>query len=51
MRHRGAGVNRQLVLAMSAGEQQMLQHSAVILDQAYRSLAVDHTRAGTEKKS
>ena len=38
-------------LALAEGEQQMLQHSAVILDQAYRSLAVDHTRAGTEKKS
>jgi L-lactate dehydrogenase len=47
----GAGVNRQLVLAMSAGEQQMLQNSALILDQAYRSLAVDRTRAGTETKS
>lgn len=45
----GAGVNRQLVLAMSAGEQQMLQHSALILDQAYRSLAVDRTRAGTKR--
>jgi L-lactate dehydrogenase len=33
-----AGVNRQLVPAMSAEEQQMLQHLAVILDQAYRSL-------------
>jgi L-lactate dehydrogenase len=43
-----AGVNRQLVLAMSAEEQQMLQHSAVILDRAYRSLTVGGTRAGTE---
>lgn len=43
-----AGVNRQLVLAMSAEEQQMLQHSAVILDQAYRSLTVGGTRAETK---
>ena len=32
------GINRHLQLAMSAGEQQMLQRSAAILDQAYRSL-------------
>jgi malate/lactate dehydrogenase len=37
------GVNRQLVLPMSAAEQQILQHSAVILDQAYRSLTVGGT--------
>lgn len=45
-----AGVNRQLVsAAMSAEEQQMLQHSAVILDQAYRSLTVGDTTAGTKQ--
>ncbi len=37
------GVNRQLLLPMSAEEQQMLQRSAAILDQAYRSLAADGT--------
>jgi hypothetical protein len=34
-------VNRQLVLALSAEEQQMLKHSAGILDEAYRSLAAE----------
>jgi hypothetical protein len=43
-----AGVNRQRVLPMSAEEQQMLQHSAVILDQAYRSLTASGTTAGNE---
>jgi L-lactate dehydrogenase len=43
-----AGVNRQLVLALSAEEQQMLKHSAAILDRAYRSLAGDGTGDGTE---
>jgi malate/lactate dehydrogenase len=33
-----AGVDRQLLLSMSAGERHKLQHSAAILDQAYRSL-------------
>jgi L-lactate dehydrogenase len=33
-----AGVNRQLVLALSAEEQQMLERSAAILDQSYLSL-------------
>jgi L-lactate dehydrogenase len=35
----GAGVDRQLLLPMSAEEQQMLRRSAAILDRAYRSLA------------
>jgi L-lactate dehydrogenase len=43
-----AGVKRQLLLPMSAEEQQMLQHSAAILDQAYRSLGANGTAAGTE---
>jgi L-lactate dehydrogenase len=43
-----AAVNRQLVLAMSAEEQQMLQQSAAIPDQACRSLTVGGTRAGTK---
>jgi L-lactate dehydrogenase len=33
-----AGVDRQLLLTMSAEEHRKLQHSAAILDQAYRSL-------------
>jgi hypothetical protein len=33
---------------MSAEEQHMLQHSAAVLDQAYRSLTIGGTRAGTE---
>lgn len=37
------GVNRQLLLPMSAEEQQMLQRSAAILDRAYRSLAAGDT--------
>lgn len=36
-----AGVDRQLLLTMSAEEHQMLQRSATILDQAYRSLKAD----------
>ncbi len=36
-----AGVDRQLLLTMSAEEHQMLEHSAAILDQAYRSLKSD----------
>jgi malate/lactate dehydrogenase len=36
-----AGVDRQLLLTMSAGERQMFEHSAAILDQAYRSLKSD----------
>ena len=39
---------RSTVAVVGAGEQQMLQHSALILDQAYRSLGVDRTRAGSE---
>ena len=45
-----AGVNRQLLLPMSAEEQQMLERSAVILDQAYRSLAANGTAAEQEKR-
>jgi hypothetical protein len=36
---------------MSAEEQQMLQHSAVILDQACRSLTVGGTTAGTKQQT
>jgi malate/lactate dehydrogenase len=36
-----AGVDRQLLLTMSAEEHQMLQHSAAILNRAYRSLKSD----------
>jgi L-lactate dehydrogenase len=36
-----AGVDRQLLLTMSAEEHHMLEHSAAILDQAYRSLKSD----------
>ena len=43
-----AGVDRQLLLTMSAEEQQLLRHSAVILDRAYRSLAADGTVAGPD---
>ena len=43
-----AGVDRQLPLAMSAEEHQMLQHSAAILEQAYRSLTAGETTAGSE---
>lgn len=42
-----AGVDRQLLLTLSAEEQQMLQRSAVILDQAYRSLAEGGTATGS----
>jgi len=42
-----AGVDRQLLLTLSAGENQMLQRSAAILDRAYRSLvAGDSLAAG-----
>jgi L-lactate dehydrogenase len=41
-----AGVDRQLLLPMSAEEQQKLKHSAAILDQAYRSLARGGTATG-----
>jgi malate/lactate dehydrogenase len=43
-----AGVDRQLPLAMSAEEHQMLQHSAAILERAYRSLTAGGTAAGSE---
>jgi L-lactate dehydrogenase len=43
-----AGVDRQLPLAMSAEEHQMLQHSAAILERAYRSLPAGGTAAGSE---
>jgi L-lactate dehydrogenase len=43
-----AGVNRQLVLALSAEEQEMLEHSAEILDQAYRSLAAESKAVRSE---
>ncbi|HEV3312989.1 MAG TPA: hypothetical protein VG815_20960 [Chloroflexota bacterium] len=49
MRHRDRRVSRQLVSATSAEEQQMLQQSAVILDQAYCSLTVGGTTAGTKQ--
>jgi L-lactate dehydrogenase len=41
-----AGVDRQLLLTLSAEENQMLQRSAAILDQAYRSLAAGGTATG-----
>jgi hypothetical protein len=41
-------VDRQLLLTMSAEEQQLLRHSAVILDRAYRSLAAGGTVAGPD---
>ena len=41
-----AGVDRQLLLTLSAEEQQMLQRSAAILDRAYRSLATDGAATG-----
>jgi L-lactate dehydrogenase len=41
------GVVRQLMLAMSAEEQQMLQNSAAVLDQAYRSISVATSQPGT----
>jgi L-lactate dehydrogenase len=41
-----AGVDRQLLLTLSAGENQMLQRSAAILDQAYRSLAAGDAATG-----
>jgi L-lactate dehydrogenase len=46
-----AGVDRQLPLAMSAEEQQMLQQSAAILERAYRSLTAGGTAAGSEPGS
>ena len=42
-----AGVDRQLLLTLSAGEDQMLRRSAAILDQAYRSLATGGTATGS----
>ncbi len=41
-----AGVDRQLLLPMTAAEQQMLRRSAAILDSAYRSLSADGPAAG-----
>ena len=41
-----AGVDRQLLLTLSAEENQMLHRSAAILDQAYRSLAAGGTATG-----
>ena len=42
-----AGVDRQLPLAMSAEEQRMLQRSAAVLEQAYRSLRAEGPAAGS----
>jgi len=41
------GVDRQLLLTLSAEENQMLQRSAAILDRAYRSLSADGTATGS----
>lgn len=41
-----AGVDRHLLLTLSAEEQQMLQRSAAILDQAYQSLRAGSAAAG-----
>jgi L-lactate dehydrogenase len=41
-----AGIDRQLPLTLSAGENQMLRRSAAILDQVYRSLATGGTATG-----
>jgi L-lactate dehydrogenase len=41
-----AGVDRRLLLAMSDEEQRMLEHSAAILDQAYRSLPRGRAASG-----
>jgi L-lactate dehydrogenase len=41
-----AGIDRQLLLPMSAEEQQMLRRSAAVLDRAYRSLAAGGAATG-----
>lgn len=43
-----AGVDRQLLLTMSAAECQMLRRSAAILDRAYRSLTAGDAAAGPD---
>ena len=41
-----AGIDRQLLLPMSAEEQQMLRRSAAVLDRAYRSLTAGGAATG-----
>jgi L-lactate dehydrogenase len=44
---RSAGVDRQLLLTLSADEQRMLRRSAAVLDQAYRSLSAGRSAIGS----